>query len=167
MNRIFVSLLSIFTVHAGPSNVVGNISVAILSPTSVNVSWVPPPREFWNGIILSYSIDVHAHGPNNVSAFEQLGLQANTTEDDSFTKVIQAHGGNLANNPDPRLPYMLDLLPEESVIDDLHEFFTYHFSISLINSVGTSDPAFSSVVHLPGTGKVSSIFIIKSYYNSL
>ena len=41
-----------------PSDVPRNVSVSILSPTSANMSWLPPSREHWNGIIIHYIVRV-------------------------------------------------------------------------------------------------------------
>ena len=52
-----------------PSGAPQNVSVSVLSPTSVNMSWLPPLREYWNGIIIHYIVRV-----SGVNSEEELEL---------------------------------------------------------------------------------------------
>ncbi len=44
---------------AAPAQSVSNIIAIADSSTSVNLTWIPPPRTFWNGPITSYIIGKH------------------------------------------------------------------------------------------------------------
>lgn len=127
-----------------------NISVAILSPSSVKVSWTPPLREFWNGIITSYTVISHSYGPNNFSTIDSSGFQPTVTVH-SLNRVFPIKGNKWGNNADPRFLYQ-DVVGEEVMVEELQEYFTYKFTVYMTNSAGDSDPVTSSIVQLPGIG---------------
>ena len=112
---------------------------------------MPPPRNTWNGIFLSYSINTLSHGPSNVSANEDPGIDlANST-----VLIIPVDEHTWGNNPDPR--FNNELVAEVMTVEELHEFFTYQFTVFVTNSAGDSDPATSSVIEMPGAGVYSII----------
>ena len=132
--------------HIGPSQAIQDLNVSILSSSSVELSWTPPPRNTWNGIFLSYSIVTLSHGPNNVSAGEDPGFDL----ENSTVLIIPVDEHTWENSPDPR--FNNELVAEEMTVEELHEFFTYQFTVFVTNSAGDSDPATSSVIEMPGTG---------------
>lgn len=135
--------------HVGPSQAIQDLNVTILSSSSVELSWMPPQRDTWNGIFLSYSIITLSHGPNNVSASEDPGFSwANST-----VHIILVEEHTWRNNPDPR--FYNELVAEVMTVDELHEFFTYQFTVYVTNSAGDSDPATSNVIEMPGAGVCS------------
>lgn len=77
-------------------------------------------------------------------------ILANVTLTDSVTKTFPIEGQEFANDPDPRM--LRSLVPEEVLIDQLHEYFSYQFTIYMTNSAGDSDSISSSVIQLPGRG---------------
>ena len=139
--------------YIGPSLSVESVEVSVMSSSSVNISWLPPPREHWNGVLTSYTVISHSYGPNNVSTSGTSEVQlANTTLVGSVSKEYPIEDSAWVNYPDPRFTYT-DLAPEELTIESLHEFFTYKFTVYMSNSAGDSDLASSAAVQLPGTGK--------------
>ena len=113
---------------------------------------MPPPRNTWNGIFLSYSIITLSHGPNNVSA-GGFDLAKSTV------LIIPVDEHTWGNNPDPR--FYNELVAEVMTVEELHEFFTYQFTVFVTNSAGDSDPATSSVIEMPGAGvHIGNIVII-------
>ena len=133
----------------GPSLAIESVHISIVSPSSVNILWIPPPRESWNGILTNYTVISHSHGPNNISVSRDLELHlANDTLVGFTSKEYLIE----ENNPDPRFLYTA-LVPEELTIEALNEFFTYEFTLYVSNSVGDSDPVSSPTIQLPGVGK--------------
>ena len=54
--------------YSEPSDVPQNVSVSALSPTSAYMSWLPPLREYWNGVIVRYV--AHVSGVNSQEELE-------------------------------------------------------------------------------------------------
>lgn len=154
--------MSLYDYFIGPSLSVENVEVSIVSSSSVSISWLPPPREHWNGILTSYTVISYSYGPNNISmsGISEVQLE-NTSFVGAVSKEYPMEGSAWVNYPDPRFIYT-DLVPEELTIESLHEFFTYKFMVYLSNSVGDSDLVSSATVHLPGTGKHLSIILLHS-----
>lgn len=133
----------------GPSRGVENINVTILSPSSVKLMWWPPPREYWNGILTSYTITSHSHG---LAVSNGSDLQPELAINATSTRVYQIQDSTWANNPDSRFLYR-PVVSEEMTIDQLHEFYRYHFTITMTNSAGDSDSVSTGLIQLPGTSK--------------
>ena len=148
-NYYSITILLIFA--TGPSQTVQNLNVSILSSSSVELSWTPPPRSTWNGIFLSYSIVTLSHGPNNVSAGEDPGFDP----ENSTVLIIPVDEHTWGNSPDPR--FNNKLVAEEMTVEELHEFFTYQFTVFVTNSAGDSDPATTSVIEMPGAGMYNTL----------
>ena len=139
-------------IDSGPSLAIESIYVSIVSSSSVNLTWIPPPRESWNGILTSYTVIAHSHGPNNISSSEVMEIQLeNTTLTESMSRKFPVEGNGWANNPDPRFIYTA-LVAEEVTMNALHEFFMYEFTVFVSNSIGDSGSVTSSIIHMPGTG---------------
>lgn len=82
----------------------------------------------------------------------QLELElVNSTLHDVTTHVYNIRDSAWANNADPRFIFTA-VVGEERMIDQLHEFFRYRFTIIMTNSAGDSDPMTTSMIQLPGTG---------------
>lgn len=146
--------------HTGPSGTPQDLSISVLSPSSVKLSWLPPTRDFWNGILTSYTVISHSLGPNNMSAMDDVELHlANSTFPDTYSTAFSFEDNKWSNNPDPRF-YYSEVAEEDVTIDGLHEYFTYHFSVYISNSAGDSDPAESPLIQLPGTGTVLHVLMI-------
>jgi len=138
----------------GPSGSLQNLSISVLSPSSVKISWLPPPRDSWNGIIASYTILTHSLGPNNL--FHEDGLEPSPAHSsqalETSSTTLSIEGNAWSNSPDPRFHYG-EVEVEETTLQDLHEYFTYKFTVYMSNSAGDSDMAESPPIQLPGTGR--------------
>lgn len=137
----------------GPSRGVENVSVTILSHTSVEISWWPPPEEYWNGILTSYTVTSHSYRPSSMAAVNDSQLESelsNLTLHDISSHVYPLPDSVWASDAE-------HVVIEQIIIDGLHEFFTYKFTITATNSAGDSDPVTTSIVQLPGTSKTVSI----------
>ena len=144
-------------IHLGPSRAVEDINVTALSHTSVQLSWQPPPRDYWNGVLTSYTITSHSYQPVSTRATNSSQSEAelsNSTLYDTTTHVYTTQDTAWANNADPRFIFT-EVVHEHVIVEQLHEFFRYHFTIVMSNSAGDSDPASSPPVQLPGNGKLN------------
>jgi hypothetical protein len=121
--------------------VVRNVSVDILSATSVAVSWLPPDVQSWNGVITSYTIIYELLGKVNGGSSTQP-IRTNTL-------VYPQPGMMFNNDPDPRASAQLPLQFESVKIGLLEEFYVYQFSVYLDNSVGISDASQSINIEMP------------------
>lgn len=121
-------------IHKAPSaGAVEQVTVDVLSSTSVNVSWLPSPPRNWNGIITRYTVE-----------YELIRLAGSAMGIDSsgiplpMSVSIPTLGQPLSNNPDPTI-VSLPLKRESVVISGLQEFSVYQFSVYYENSMGRSD----------------------------
>ena len=91
-------------------------------------------------------------GPNNMTTMDDLDLPlANSTIPDISNITFSIEENKWANHPDPRYQYS-ELKEEDVVMEGLHGYFTYHFSIFMSNAAGDSDLVESPLIQLPGTG---------------
>lgn len=109
-----------------------------------------PSRESWNGVITNYTLITHSLGPNNVSS-AMGSSESQLTNSTSSERTLSIKDNRWSNNPDPRF-YFTEVAMEEIIVEDLHEYFTYSFSMYMSNSAGDSNTVESSTVQLPGTG---------------
>ena len=121
-------------IHKAPSaGAVEQVTVDVLSSTSVNVSWLPSPPRNWNGVITCYTVE-----------YELIRLAGSAMGIDSsgiplpMSISIPTLGQPLSNNPDPII-VSLPLKRESIVISGLQEFSVYQFSVYYENSMGRSD----------------------------
>ncbi|CAI8041621.1 Tyrosine-protein phosphatase Lar [Geodia barretti] len=121
--------------------VVRNVTVDVLSATSVAVSWLPPYVQSWNGVITSYTIIYELLGKVNGGSSTQP-IQTDTL-------VYPQPGMMFNNDPDPRASAQLPLQFESVKIGLLEEFYVYQFSVYLENSVGISDASQSIGIEMP------------------
>lgn len=135
--------------EARPSESLQNLSVSILSPSSVQLSWILPPRESWNGVITNYTVITHSLGPNNMSSAMD-DIESQLTNSTSSERIFSIKDNRWSNNPDPRF-YFREVATEEIIVENLNEYFTYCFSMYMSNSAGNSNRVESSTVQLPGT----------------
>jgi receptor-type tyrosine-protein phosphatase Q len=120
---------------------VRNVSVAVESPTSVVVSWLPPDVHFWNGIITHYTVIYQLMRKRDVeSSDEPL---------DTLTLTHPQPGVKLTNNRDPRVAAHSPLESESVVIGMLEEFYVYQFSVLLENAVGQSELSSLVTIEMP------------------
>lgn len=116
------------------------------SATEVELSWLPPHPQTWNGIILNYTVTCQMIGPvNSNTSVADIGS--------SFTKALPSPGQPLRNSPDPRLA-VLPLSLEHLVIDELEEFHVYTFTAYMANSAGRSTSSNLIIQELPGAGEL-------------
>ena len=117
-----------------------DISLEVLSPTSVKVSWKPPNKKEWKGKIDSYEITVVCLGLNE-GIIRKCELQNNNI-------AVSPQ----ANNPDPSLA-MQPLHSEQHLIEGLEENYYYNFSISIINDGGSGLPSTPISQLMPQAGQ--------------
>ena len=124
---------------------VEEFSVAVTSPSSVDVSWKPPNRVSWNGQIVSYNI-----------SFERRSA---ITGDDNRKKRQMSDSSVIsyvmvspkANHYDPSLA-MEPLKTESYSFENLEENFEYHLSCAIINSKGAGTSTKPIVQIMPESG---------------
>ena len=124
-------MLSLY--HKAPSATVEQVTVDVVSSTSVNVSWLPSSQNNWNGVITRYTVEYELIRPvSDMIGFEGSGIAL------AMSVSIPTLGQPLTNTPDPRR-VSLPLKRESVLIGGLHEFSVYSFSIYYENSLGSSD----------------------------
>jgi hypothetical protein len=137
-------------VSVAPSELVRNVTVASLSPTSLRLRWLPPGPDEWNGIISRYTIQY--------TLLRQV--QGDDDDDDdtpslnlnmNFVTFAPPARQRLRNNPDPRLT-VTPLVWEELEIDGLQEYFVYSFTIFYENSAGRSESSDVIEINMPPAG---------------
>ena len=120
-------------------------SLVVTSPSSVDVSWKPPPRVSWNGQIVSYNI-----------SFERRSA---ITGDDNrkkrqmsdFSVISSVMVSPKANHYDPSLA-VEPLKTESYSLENLEENFEYHFSVIIINTRGAGTPTNPIAQTMPESG---------------
>ena len=123
-----------------PTVAVKNISIEVVSPTSVRISWKPPNKKEWKGKINTYKITVVCLGLNE-------GITSRCELQNNNIAVIPQ-----ANNPDPSLA-MEPLHSEQYLIEGLEENYEYTFSISIINGGGSGLPSTPMSQVMPQAGQ--------------
>lgn len=128
-----------------PSDTVRNVSIELLSPTSVRLFWTPSSAEEWNGVITSYTIEYRQHQvQDNLYCSTSIGEDGGISAD-LLQYTLTSPPQVFNNNPDPTLA-TVPLVPEQWVLHDLEEDFGYSMTIYYSNSAGIS--AGSDVVEL-------------------
>ena len=133
-----------------------NVSIELLSPTSVRLVWTPSSPEEWNGIISSYTIEYRQHQVQD----DHYCTTSNGEESGLSTVLLQhtlsSPSEVFTNNPDPTL--VTDpLLPEEWVLNDLEEDFWYSLTIYYNNSAGRSDGSDMVELKMPNSGTLTAL----------
>ena len=70
-----------------PSAGVSGVEVIAYNSTTVNISWIPPPRSNWNGLLSYYKIEYLTNDSNIVPGFSGMAI---------------LNVSNFINNRDPR-----------------------------------------------------------------
>ena len=117
-----------------------DISLEVVSPISVRISWKPPSKKEWKGKINTYKITATRLGPNQ-------GIQKRAEPLNNIVTVVPQ-----ANNPDPSLA-MEPLQPEYFLIEGLEENYEYTFSINIINDGGNGLPSTPISQIMPQAGQ--------------
>ena len=126
---------------AVPELSVEGVSASQSSSRSVFLTWNPPPRYSWRGVIY-YNIIV-------TETVLSDGL-AKRQEPSTTTMVLELT--QLVNNRDPSLATE-PLQAEQFTVDDLEESFLYGFSIQIANDAGVGDPSPPVMQQMPEDGK--------------
>ena len=122
-----------------------DFAVGVESPSSVQLSWLPPEPTFWNGKVANYTVFCELLGPVASVNASTNGITM------TFIKWIPSDGQPLANSPDPRVA--LPPLRQESIlIGDLEEYHVYRFSVRMLNTAGQSQASMLIIQELPGRG---------------
>ena len=133
----------IFCVFTAPEGMISNVTVVVVSSTSVIVQWSPVDPSLWNGIITSYTV------------LYQSTSVSNTTLAASIPSLPEHP---LANNPDPRL--VSSPLEEESIrLEGLEENYVYQFTVYYENSAGRSVASQSVQIEIPPSGICYSLWL--------
>ena len=122
--------------------------------TQVELSWLPPDPQLWNGRITNYTVVYELLGP--------VGMTSDNSSQTIMTKTIPAPGNPLANNADPRRA-SVPLQRETVVVDDLQEDHVYKFSVFMTNAAGRSGISMSIIQALLGAGRV--VDIVHSFFS--
>ena len=134
------------TFYTAPGAPVRNFTVEVISATSVELSWLPPDPQLWNGVITDYTV-----------VYKQLGPVGMTPADTvtSIIKTFPTQGNPLVNNPNSRHA-TVPLQNETVVLDHLQEYFVYEFSVFMENAAGRSEMSVAIIQELPGAGRFHS-----------
>ena len=145
MCALFLVHIPVCTFYTAPGAPVNNFTVDVISATSVELSWLPPDPQLWNGVITNYTLAYKLLGP--------IGMTPGSADMvTTRNKAIPTPGNPLANNPDPRHA-TVPLEPEIAILDDLQEYHVYEFSVFIANTAGRSDMSMAIIQGLPGAGK--------------
>ena len=119
--------------------------------TQVELSWLPPDPQLWNGRITNYTVVYELLGP--------VGMTFTNSSHLITMKTIPTPANPLANNADPRRA-SVPLQREMVVVDDLQEDHVYKFSAFMTNAAGRSSISMSIIQALLGAGRVVDIMYI-------
>ena len=137
------------TAHSlAPGAPIHSFTVEIVSATRVQLSWLPPNPQLWNGRITNYTVVYELLGP--------VGMISANLSQTIVMKTIPTQGNSLANNADPRLA-SLPLQREVATVDDLQEHHVYMFLVFIANAAGRSGMSMTIIQALPGAGRVVMI----------
>ena len=117
----------------------------VTSATRVQLSWLPPDPQLWNGVITNYTVVYELLGP--------VGMTSDNSSHTVMTKTIPTQDSPLANNADPR-DVSFPLHWERVAIEGLYEHHVYKFSVFIANAVGRSGMTMTIIQGLPGAGRV-------------
>ena len=114
---------------------VGDVQVAITSPSTISVSWLPTDKDDWNGVVQRYTVVYERlrSVDSTMTTTEGSGFGSMFVESISIPDV----GQRLANNPDPTL-VTLPLRREQVSIEGLEEYQVYQLSVHYETSQGRS-----------------------------
>ena len=114
---------------------VGDVQVAITSPSTISVSWLPTDKDDWNGVVQRYTVVYERlrSVDSTMTTTEGSGFGSMFVESISIPDV----GQRLANNPDPTL-VTLPLRREQVTIEGLEEYQVYQLSVHYETSQGRS-----------------------------
>ena len=144
----------LFTVHVptshsvAPGAPVHNFAVEMVYATQVELSWLPPGPQLWNGRITNYTVVYKLLRP--------VGMTSDNLSQLIMTKAIPTEGNPLANNADPRHA-SIPLQQEVVVVDGLQEHHVYIFSVFIANAAGRSEMSMSIIQALPVAGMGASV----------
>ena len=124
-----------------PSDTVKDLSIDITSPTSVQLSWLPPARMEWGGIIDHYLINATALGPVTGDGDQDRG---------NPTRVVRV--APITNNADPSLA-SVPLMLETYRLQELEEYYEYSITVSIVNAAGEGPSHPPIVRRMPETSK--------------
>ena len=138
-------MLHFSTTHSlAPGAPVYNFTVDMVYATQVELSWLPPDPQLWNGRITNYTVVYELLGP--------VGMMSANSSHPIMMKTIPNQGKPLVNNADPRCA-SVPLQREILVIDDLQEDHVYKFSVFMTNAAGRSGISMSIIQALLGAGR--------------
>ena len=111
----------------------------------MELTWIPPARISWKGVIQYYIITITRLAP-----IEEGGRAS--TDDRTYLEETTVHVTPTSNHPDPSLASD-PLMTELHVIDGLEENFQYSFTVALANSAGTGPSSAARVQNMPEAGE--------------
>lgn len=117
-----------------------------MSSKSVQLSWKPPKRKYWNGVIDHYSITVLEQNNNGIAKRASKNI------------IVSPQ----SNNPDPSLATE-PLQAETYHLEGLEENFDYSISISAINAAGSSLASNPLQQKMPQAGKIGNLYFLLLY----
>lgn len=126
----------LFKFFTAPEASVRNISVKAISPRSLSLSWLPPDRVFWQGVVLHYAVTVTRLGPVTQSEVTRS------------TSVMRLLAEPMTNHNDPSLA-VEPLQEERHVLEDLEEYYQYSLSVAMVNSAGEGQPTLPILQNMP------------------
>ena len=132
------------THSVAPGAPVDSFMVEMVSATRVELSWLPPDPQLWNGVITNYTVEYELLGP--------VGMMSANSSQPIMMKAIPTQGNSLVNNANPRFA-SVPLQQETVVVDDLQEDHVYQFSVFMTNAAGRSGMSMTIIQALPGAGR--------------
>ena len=121
-----------------------SLSTDVISSTSIQLSWLPPERVYWNGLIDGFVITATRLGP----------VEGGTTKRQQQS-VLTAQVQPQNNHRDPSLAAE-PLQTETHVMQGLEEYYDYSIAVNIVNAAG-SGPTHPPVVQgMPAAGMTVS-----------
>ena len=128
--------------EASPS--IESFNLKVESATQVELTWIPPARITWKGVIQYYILTITRLAP--------VGDDGRASMDDgTYLKETTVHVPPTSNHPDPSLasdPLMTELYTK----DGLEENFRYSFKLALANSAGIGPSSAALMQNMPEAG---------------
>ena len=135
-----------------PTATVRSLSVDVTSPTSIQLSWLPPERVHWKGLINHFVVSATRLGPVE-------GGVTKRQQPSTLTAEVQPQN----NHRDPSLATE-PLQMETYVMQGLEEYYDYSIVVHQVNAAG-SGPTHPPVLQsMPAAGTKSIKFDSTAVY---
>lgn len=127
------------------------VSFNVVSPVSVSISWRPPAKSEWKGVIKNFAIiasPIRSIGDNQslTNPVSKRSVRSPRALDDIEITAVPR-----ANNPDPSLA-VEPFKREEVTISNLEQDFEYSLTVSIVNDAGRGAQSSPIYMSMPEAG---------------